>query len=77
MPSKYFLNKPIDIQDYYKDYLLITTNLGAKDTDCCLELIFTSIELKDFIDLNDGFFLYPKPLPITRVKSVLFSDNCI
>ena len=76
MPSKYFSNKPIDVQNKFKDFLLITKSIGTKDTDCCLELVFTKTEIQnELIDIKDGFFLYPKPLPISRVKSVIFSNK--
>jgi hypothetical protein len=75
MPSKYFFNKPIDIQDKFEEFLLITKSLGTKETDCCLELVFTKTELYELIDIKEGFFLYQKPLPISRVRSVIFSDK--
>lgn len=75
MPSRYFSNKPIDIQNKFEDFLLITKSLGTKETDCCLELVFTKTELNELIDIKEGFFLYEKPLPISRVKSVVFSDK--
>jgi len=74
-PSKYFDNKPEDLQDKYKDFLLITTHLGTQQTDCCLELVFTDQEVKDLIDVKNDFYLYEKPLPITRVKKVYFSNK--
>jgi len=75
MPSRYFSNKPADIQNNFEEFLLITTHLGTAETDCCLELIFTKTELNELIDIKDGFYLYQKPHPISRVKSVLFSDK--
>lgn len=75
MPSRYFSNKPIDVQNKFEDFLLITKSLGTKESDCCLELIFTKIELNELIDIKQGFFLYQKPLPISRVKSVIFSNK--
>lgn len=75
MPSKYFQNKPADIQNKFEDFLLFTSNLGTNETDCCLELVLIGTEFKDLIDIKDGFYLYQKPLPISRVKKVLFSDQ--
>jgi hypothetical protein len=74
-PSRYFDNKPKDLQDKLSDFLLITTHFGTGQTDCCLELVFTEQEIDDLIPTNnDGFFLYEKPLPITRVKKIHFSN---
>jgi hypothetical protein len=74
-PSKYFENKPEDLQDKFNDFLLVTTHFGTQQTDCCLELVFTEQEIADLIDINDGFFLYEKPLPITRVKKIYFTSK--
>lgn len=74
-PAKYFSNKPFDIQDRFKDFLLLTTKLGTKETDCCLEIVLTDDEIKELIDVNGGWFLFDsKPLPITRIKKIYFSD---
>jgi hypothetical protein len=75
MPSKYFQNKPADLQNKYEDFLLLTNNVGTNETDCCLELVLIGNELNELIDIKEGFYLYQKPLPISRVKKVLFSDK--
>lgn len=75
MPSQYLLNKPADIQNNFDEYLLLTTNFGTNETDCCLELVFTKSETNEMIDIKNGFYLYQKPLPISRIKSVLFVDK--
>jgi hypothetical protein len=75
MPSRYFQNKPADIQNKFEDFLLLSTNNGTKETDCSLELVLTKIELAELIDIKKGFYLYQKPIPISRVKAVLFSDK--
>jgi hypothetical protein len=74
-PSRYFENKQEDLQDKFSDFLLVTTNFGAQQTDCCLELVFTEQETKDLIDINSGFYLYEKPLPITRVRKIYFTSK--
>ena len=71
MPSRYFSNKPADIQNNFDEYLLLTTNLGTNETDCCLELVLTKNEINELIDIKNGFYLYQKPLPISRIKSHL------
>ncbi|MBS6577884.1 hypothetical protein [Parabacteroides goldsteinii] len=74
-PSKYFDNKQEDLQDKFNDFLLVTTYLGTQQTDCCLELVLTGQEARELIPLKNGFFLYEKPLPITRVRKIYFSNK--
>ena len=75
-PAKYFANKPHDIQDKYDEFLLFTNKFGTTETDCCLEIVLTDDETKVLIDVNDGWFLFDeKPLPISRVKKIYFSDK--
>lgn len=74
-PSKYFYNKQEDLQDRFNEFLLITTHFGTEQTDCCLELVITKQETEDLIDIKNGWFLFEKPLPITRVKKIYFSSK--
>lgn len=74
-PAKYFTNKPYDIQDRYNQFLLFTTKFGTAETDCCIEVVLTDEETKVLIDVKNGWFLFDeKPLPITRIKKIYFSD---
>ena len=74
--AKYFNNKPKDIQDRYKEFLLLTDKKGTKETDCCLELVLTEEEISDLIDAQNGWrLLDTKPLPITRIKRIYFSSK--
>ena len=74
--AKYFDNKPQDIQDRFKEFLLLTNKKGTIETDCCLELVFTEDETNDLIEVKDGWFLFDtKPLPITRIKKIYFSNR--
>jgi hypothetical protein len=74
-PGRYFDNKPEDLQDKFNDFLLVTTHFGTQQTDCCLELVFTKQETDDLIDIRNGFYLYEKPLPITRIRKIYFTSN--
>lgn len=75
-PAKYFTNKPHDIQDKFKDFLLFTTKFGTAETDCCLEIVLTDEESKDLIDVKGGWLLFDvKPLPVTRIRKIYFSDK--
>lgn len=74
-PGKYFNNKPEDFQDKLNEFLLITTHFGIQQTDCCLELVITKQETEDLIDIKNGWFLFEKPLPVTRIKKIYFTNR--
>ncbi len=74
-PSKYFPNKPSSIQDIIPNKLIITEFLGAKDCDCCLELVFSDTEISELEQVNNDVFLSTKPLPISRIKNIFFSNE--
>uniref|UniRef100_UPI00321641D9 hypothetical protein n=1 Tax=uncultured Draconibacterium sp. TaxID=1573823 RepID=UPI00321641D9 len=77
VPSKYLTNKPIDIQNKIGGSLILTNKIAITDSDCSLELVFTESEKKELINTTNGVFLYSKPLPISRVKSVIFFNQDI
>lgn len=73
-PAKYFENKPQDIQDRFRNALLLSAGLGTNDTDCCIELVLTNDEERDLVPCGREFFLFHTPLPISRVKAIHFRD---
>jgi len=73
-PSIYFPNKPNDAQDKAKNKLILVEYLGVKDSDCCFEIVITEDEKKNLEKVQNKVFLYAKPLPISRVKSVIFNN---
>lgn len=74
-PAIYFDNKPQDIQDSFPNTLLLSTKLGNKNADCCLELVLTDHEEKLLQPCGNDFRFFPIPLPISRVKKVYFKDQ--
>ena len=74
-PSKYFENKPEDFQNLADGFLLLIDNVNNNPTDCCLELVLTEEERHEAIPINNGMYLFEKPLPITRVKRIFFSNK--
>lgn len=74
-PARYFENKPQDIQDRFRNALLISSELGTKDTDCCIELVLTKDEETSLIPCGKSFYLLSTPLPISRVKKVYFENQ--
>src|SRR5690606_13391733 len=46
-----------------------------KNCDCSIEVIFTFEELKTLKNLDSNFLSFDKPIPISRIKKVYFTDN--
>lgn len=74
-PTKYFEKRQGDLQDKFPESLVLTTNFGSRETDCCLELCLTGNEKKRLQPIGKGWFLCETPLPITRIKKILFSSE--
>ena len=74
-PSKYFTNKPQDIQNLFENFLLITTNRGCIECNCCLEIVLTNEEEAELISVGRTWYLFESSLPITRVKKIFFTEE--
>lgn len=55
--------------------MLLSTHLGTKQANCCLEIVLDEEERDDLIDVKNGWYLYEKPIPISRVKQILFTNK--
>lgn len=75
LPAKYFSNKPEDIQDRFRNSILLSKRKWTKNTDCSIEVILTDTEVKDLYKNADNFFEINIPIPISRVKSVWFLSS--
>lgn len=74
LPAKYFTNKPEDIQNRFADSLLLSESKWVGNCDCSIEIVLTDAEAKELAKVSDRFYLYNTPIPISRVKSVVFLD---
>ena len=68
------MNRGEDVQSRFGDYLLLSKNVYIDETDCSLQLVLTSSEVNRLVEIGDDLFLLPVPLPISRVKKVLFQE---
>jgi hypothetical protein len=76
-PAKYIAGRADDVQSKFSSFLLLCSkNFDLNECDCSLELVLSEEENKNIINIEQGFFLFSIPLPITRVKSVLFQNDC-
>lgn len=73
-PANYIKSRNDDIQTKNTNNLLLSDKKWSKSTDCSLELVFTNTEITEILknNISDGYFLFNKPLPLSRVKKVYF-----
>lgn len=75
-PAALYKNRNQDIQNRLSEVVLLTSCFGCKECDCCLEVILTQDEIKNIlVDLGNSFFIYTKPIPISRIKKIYFRNG--
>ena len=73
-PSIYIENKNADIQDRFKNYLLLSSSKFTKDTNCAIEIVLNNDEEAPK-KISEHFYLFDMPLPISRIKNVYFINE--
>lgn len=73
-PSIYIENKNPDIQDRFKNYLLLSSFKFTRDTNCAIEIVFNANEEVPK-KISEHFYLFDMPLPISRIKTIYFSNE--
>lgn len=74
MPSIYIENKNADIQDRFKNYLLLSSSKFTKETNCAIEIILNNDEEAPR-KISEHFYLFDMPLPISRIKNIYFINE--
>jgi hypothetical protein len=76
LPSRFYKNRPSDIQNINSDCLVLSKKKFLNDSNCSIELILDNEEVNYLTKLeNNNTFLYSKPIPISRVKKVYFINE--
>jgi hypothetical protein len=73
-PSIYIENKNADIQDRFKNYLLLSTSKFTKETNCAIEIVLNNVEEAPK-KISEHFYLFDMPLPISRITNIYFADE--
>lgn len=73
-PSIYIENKNDDIQDRFKNHLLLSTSMFTIETNCAIEIALDNDE-EATKKISENFHLFNMPLPISRIKNIYFSSN--
>lgn len=74
VPSIYIENKNADIQDRFKNYLLLSSSKFTKDTNCAIEIVLNNDEEAPK-EICEHFYLFDMPLPISRIKNIYFTNE--
>ena len=76
LPSRFYKNRPLDIQSIEDDYLVLSKNKFLNNSNCSIKLVLKKEEVNSLIEIEDtNLFLYSKPIPISRIKQVYFIDE--
>lgn len=75
LPTKYYENRPPDIQDKQENTILLSTQKWISNCDCSVEVVLTEDEVKELININEIFFQFKKPLPISRICKIYFTNK--
>lgn len=74
VPSNYIGNKNADIQDRFKNHLLLSSSKFTEETNCAIEIIL-NIDEEVPKKISENFYLFDMPLPISRIKNVYFTNE--
>jgi hypothetical protein len=74
VPSNYIDNKNADIQDRFKNHLLLSSSKFTKATNCAIEIVLNTDEEAPK-KISENFYLFDMPLPISRIKSIYFTNE--
>ena len=74
VPSIYIENKNADIQDRFKNYLLLSSSKFTKETNCAIEIVLNNDEEAPK-EICEHFYLFDMPLPISRIKNIYFTNE--
>lgn len=73
-PSNYIENKNPDLQDRFKNHLLLSSFKFTSDTNCAIEIVFNKNEEVPK-KISEHFYLFDMPLPISRIKNIYFTND--
>ena len=76
-PHTYVSNRKNDMKNPADDFLVLSTKMGFENTNCALEIVLTEDEKKGLMEVKGqrDILLFFKPLPISRVKAILFNSE--
>lgn len=75
-PAKYLQDRSDDIQNKYNSYLFLSSQNIIGSENCSLEIVLTDEEINAYLlNISSNCWLLAKPLPITRIKQIIFENE--
>jgi hypothetical protein len=73
LPSRFYKNKPSDIQNTNSDYLILSKDKFLNESNCSIEIILNKKEVNSFLEKRENnIFFYKQPIPISRINKIFF-----
>ena len=73
-PTSYIQNRNNDVQDFFKSYILLSNKVYTDNSNCSLEIVLDERD-KGLKEISSSFYLLDNVVPLSRVKSIYFSDE--
>jgi hypothetical protein len=73
-PTRYIENRSEDIQNKFNNQLLFSKEKFTENTNCSLEIVLNNKE-ENVERISENFYLFNTPLPISRIKKIIFQNN--
>ncbi len=65
-------NRKEDVQSYFENNIVLSEEKWTDETDCSLEIVLDNLEYEK---ITQNFHLISKPIPISRICSIYFSNK--
>jgi hypothetical protein len=73
-PANFIRNRNQDLQNRFENNLLLSLSKFTEESNCSIEIVLN--EKKEVPKkISNNFFLFNMPLPISRIKTIYFSDE--
>jgi hypothetical protein len=69
LPIKYLKNRIPDIQNIYPNHILLSKKRWIKECEISIEV---DLEEEKLYKLDEDFYLYDKPIVISKIKNIWF-----
>lgn len=74
-PTQYYRNRGVDFQSNLSFALILTSDKMIKGCDCSLKVVLIEQEWKFIEQLSENIYILDRPIPISRVKEILFCSK--